>query len=71
MKKFLVVLSSIAFIAVISLASVNAQEPEKKAEKPKTEKCCSKEKSKKCPSTCEKKAPETKKEETKKKEEKK
>ena len=67
MKKFLVLLSSIAFIAVISLASANAQEPEKKAEKAKTEKCCSKEKSKNCPSTCEKKATEEKKKEEKKK----
>ena len=65
MKKFLVLLSSIAFIAVISLGTANAQEPEKKAEKPKTEKCCSKEKSKDCPTTCDKKAKEEKKEETK------
>ncbi len=68
MKKFLVLLSSIAFIAVISFATANAQEPEKKAEKAKTEKCsqektekCSQEKSKKCPSACEKKAAEEKK----------
>lgn len=61
MKKFLVILSSIAFIAVISL-SVTAQEPEKKAEKAKTEKCCTKEESKKCPSTCDKKATDAKKE---------
>lgn len=72
MKKFLVLLSSIAFIAVFSFATANAQEPEKKVEKPKTEKCCSKEKSKKCPTTCEKKAiEEKKKEEVKKTEEKK
>lgn len=72
MKKFLVLLSSIAFIAVISFASANAQEPEKKAETPKTEKC-SPEKSKNCPASCEKKANEEKKEEkkTEKKEEKK
>ncbi len=55
MKKFLTVLSSIAFIAVLSLATVNAQEPEKKAEKAKTEKCSEKV-SKDCPSTCDKKA---------------
>ena len=73
MKKFLVLLSSIAFIAVISSATANAQEPEKKAEKAKTEKCCSKEvskkcsqeKSKKCPSACDKKAAEVIKEEKK------
>lgn len=62
MKKFLVILSSIAFIAVISLASANAQEPEKKAEKAKTEKCCTKEEAKKCPSTCDKKVATEKKE---------
>ncbi len=60
MKKFLVLFSSIAFIAVISLATANAQEPEKKAEKAKTENC-SQEKSKKCPGACEKKAAEEKK----------
>ena len=72
MKKLLVLLSSIAFIAVISLASANAQEPEKKAEKAKTEKCsqartekCSTEKSKNCPGACEKKAAEEKKKEKK------
>jgi len=59
MKKIAVLLSSIAFMAVISLAPANAQEPQKKAEKTKTEKC-STEKSKKCPSTCEKKAEEKK-----------
>lgn len=64
MKKFLVLLSSIAFIAVISLGTANAQEPEKKCDKPKTEKC-SKEKSKDCPTTCDKKAKEEKKEEKK------
>ncbi|MDA3952111.1 MAG: hypothetical protein PF485_00555 [Bacteroidales bacterium] len=64
MKKVLALLSCIAFVAVISF-STNAQEPEKKATKAKTEKgCCSKKESKKCPSACEKKAAE-KKEETK------
>ena len=62
MKKLFVILSSIAFIAVLSMANAKAQEPEKKAEKAKTEKCCSKEQSKKCPNTCEKKAIEEKKE---------
>ncbi|NOQ24554.1 MAG: hypothetical protein GQ564_04255 [Bacteroidales bacterium] len=58
MKKVLALLSCIAFVAVISLPT-NAQEPEKKATKAKTEKaCCSKEKAKKCPSACEKKAEE-------------
>ncbi len=56
MKKALALISCIAFVAVISF-STNAQEPEKKATKAKTEKgCCSKEKAKKCPTACEKKA---------------
>ena len=76
MKKVLTVLSGIAFIMLMTLA-VNAQDPKKKTceTKAKTEQCsktvkCSKEKSKKCPSSCDKKA-ETKKTEEKKKEEKK
>ena len=57
MKKVLALVSCIVFVAVMSLG-VNAQEPEKKKEtKAKTEKsCCSKEKAKKCPTVCEKKA---------------
>lgn len=61
MKKVLAVLTSIAFVAVMTL-SVNAQEPEKKKDcnkKAKTEKCDTK-KSKDCPKACDKKA-ETKK----------
>lgn len=69
MKKILAVLTSIAFVAVMTL-SVNAQEPEKKKccdKKAKTEKCDTK-KSKDCPKACDKKA---EKKEEKKKEEKK
>ena len=44
------------FVILISAATVNAQEPEKKAEKKAKTEQCSKEKSKKCPSTCDKKA---------------
>ncbi|MCK5029587.1 MAG: hypothetical protein KAR57_08130 [Bacteroidales bacterium] len=72
MKNFLTVLSGIAFIMLMTLA-VNAQNPKKKTTetKAKTEQCsktvkCSKEKSKHCPSSCDKKA-ETKKAEEKKK----
>jgi len=66
MKKFLVLLSSVAFISVMSLSVANAQEPEKKCdEKAKTEKC-SEVKSKDCPKACDKKAEETKKAEVKK-----
>ncbi|MBU8893036.1 MAG: hypothetical protein KOO66_09675 [Bacteroidales bacterium] len=65
MKKFVVVLSGIAFITLMTL-SVNAQDPKTKATetKAKTEKC-DKEKSKCCPKACDKKA-ETKTEEKKK-----
>ena len=68
MKKILGILSGIAFITLITLATANAQEPEKKATetKAKTEQC-SKEKSKCCPNSCDKKA----KEETKNSDEKK
>lgn len=56
MKKALALISCIAFVAVISF-STSAQEPQKKATKAQTEKgCCSKEKAKNCPTTCEKKA---------------
>ena len=68
MKKIMVLLSSVAFIAVISLASANAQDdPKKKCPetKAKTEQC-SKEKSKHCPKSCDKKAEETKSAEEKK-----
>ncbi|OFX84222.1 MAG: hypothetical protein A2W99_00405 [Bacteroidetes bacterium GWF2_33_16] len=71
MKKFLVLLSSVAFITVMSLSVANAQEPEKKCdEKAKTEACCSKEKSKDCSKACDKKAPEAKKTDVKKEEKK-
>lgn len=65
MKKVMVLLSTVAFVAVISLASANAQDdPKKKSTetKAKTEQC-SKAKSKCCPKSCDKKAKET--EETK------
>jgi len=70
MKKFLVLLSSVAFITVMSLSVANAQEPEKKCdEKAKTENC-SKEKSKDCSKACDKKATEAKKDDVKKEEKK-
>jgi hypothetical protein len=60
MKKFLVVLSGIAFVTLLTL-SVQAQDPQKKATetKAKTEKC-DPVKSKACPKSCDKKAEATK-----------
>ncbi|MFP4023106.1 MAG: hypothetical protein ACLFVR_01170 [Thiohalospira sp.] len=54
MKKILGLLSAVLFVILISAATINAQEPEKKEKKAKTEQC-SEEKSKHCPSTCDKK----------------